>query len=170
MVGNRFQIYFGSRASGICWWMWGPGKEKSQRWLWGIYCVWVYRKWCHWLRGESRGFRNTGPEVDETGQGRARKSLKLVPLGCVLSTWNIWPDLWKSSRGSGGLVHDRVRWELSFNHGIFLKFCWGITDKIVRYLKCTLWWFNTCIYYEWIPPIYLMNTSIHHLHIYLFNF
>ena len=48
---------------------------------------------------------------------------------------------------------------------IFPQLCWTITDKIVRYLKCTCW-FDICLHCERIPLIELVNTSITS-HIYL---
>lgn len=45
----------------------------------------------------------------------------------------------------------------------FFSFVWDISSKVVRYLKCTSWWFNVCIHCERMsPPSYsLMHLSPH---------
>lgn len=51
--------------------------------------------------------------------------------------------------------------------GLFFSFIKVyLTNKVVEYLKCTTWWFDSCIHCEKIPTMELINISIT-LHIYL---
>lgn len=53
-------------------------------------------------------------------------------------------------------THSLKQW---FSVYIFQLY-WGITDKIIRYLKCTMWWFEIHIHYERTLPVEVINISI----------